>query len=82
MERQCWVNAQYSSRECFKITGIPSAVNDSYLKDIVCRIVIKAGVAITDNDIEDCHRVGSRGKLLSRLLEKKCQRKFSVLKKI
>ena len=24
MEKQCWVNAQYSKRECLEISGIPS----------------------------------------------------------
>ena len=28
MERQCWVNSQYSRRECLELVGVPRSVND------------------------------------------------------
>ena len=31
-ERQCWVNAQYSRRECIEVAGIPSSVSDDNLE--------------------------------------------------
>ena len=32
MKRQCWLNAQYSRRECLDIVGIPSEVEADALK--------------------------------------------------
>ena len=55
IEKQCWTNAQYSRRECLKISGIPSSLSDNDLEDIVCKAITKAGVEVSDKDIEDCH---------------------------
>ena len=51
------MNAQYSRRECLKITGIPSSVSDKGLDEVVHKTITKAEVDITADDIEDCHRV-------------------------
>ena len=55
IEKQCWTNAQYSRRECLEISGIPSSLSDNDLEDIVCKAITKAGVEVSDKDIEDCH---------------------------
>ena len=66
LERQCWANVQYSRRECLEITGIPSSVSDKDLEEIVCKVITKAGVDLTADDIEDCHRVGSKGQTITK----------------
>ena len=33
LERQCWANAQYSTRECLEIVGIPRSVDDNSLEE-------------------------------------------------
>ena len=43
LEKQCWANAQYSSRECLEITGVPSSISDKDLKEVVCKAITKAG---------------------------------------
>ena len=73
IEKQCWANAQYSRRECLEISGIPSSVNDNDLEDVVCKAITKAGVEVSDKDIEDCHRVGKRGTTIVKF----CKRKVS-----
>ena len=35
MERQCWANVQYSSRECIEMVRIANSVNNSQLEDKV-----------------------------------------------
>ena len=52
---ECNANAKYCRRECLEITGILSAVNESDLENVFCRIVDKAGISIIDSDIKDCH---------------------------
>ena len=56
LERQCWTNAQYSRRECLKITGSFSSVGDNDL-EVACKAMTKAEVDINADDIEDCRRV-------------------------
>ena len=43
--------------ECLEISGIPPSVSDDDLEDVVCKAITKAGVEVSDKDIEDCHRV-------------------------
>ena len=73
IEKQCWANAQYSRKECLEISGIPWSVSDNDLEDVVCKAITKAGVEVSDKDIEDCHRVGKRGTTIVKF----CKRKFS-----
>ena len=58
IEKQCWANAQYSKRDYLEISGIPSSVSGNDLEDVVCKTITKAGVEVSDKDIEDCHQVG------------------------
>ena len=51
---------QCSTREYLQITGSSLAVSKSDLIDVVCWVINKVGVVITDNDIEDCHCVSNR----------------------
>ena len=81
LERQCWVNAQYSRRECLEIAGIPSSVSDKDLKEVVCKVITKAGVDITADDIEDCHRVGSKGQTVIKFGKKKVSRQVLSVRK-
>ena len=38
LERQCWANAQYLSRECLEIVGIPCSVDDHSMEEKVIRL--------------------------------------------
>ena len=60
IEKECWANAEYSRRDCLKISSIPSSVNNKDLEDVFCKAVTKAGVEVPGKDIEDCFRVGKR----------------------
>ena len=64
-------NAPYCRTECLEIAGIPSAINDSDLEDVVCCVINKAGVALADTFIEDCHRVGKRRQIIVKFARRK-----------
>ena len=81
LERQCWANAQYSRLECLEITGIPSSVSDKDLEEVVCKAIAKAGVDITPDDIEDCHRVGNKGQTIIKFGERKVSRQVLSVRK-
>ena len=52
MKRQCWLNAQYSWRECLDIVGIPSEVEADALKKKVTANFEKLGYNISLNFIK------------------------------
>ena len=81
LERQCWANARYSRRECLEITGIPSSVSDKDLEEVVRKSITKAGVDITADDIEDCHRVGNKGQTMIKFGKRKVTRQMLSVRK-
>ena len=80
-ERQCWANAQYSRQECLETTGIPSSVSGKDLEEVVCKVITKAGVDITADDIEDCHCVGNKGETLIKFGKRKVSRQVLCVRK-
>ena len=46
LERQCWANAQYSTRECLEFVGIPCSVDDNSLEEKVIQVFKKVGTLI------------------------------------
>ena len=81
IEKQCWANAQYSRRKCLEITGIPSSVSDNDLENFVCKAITKAGVEVSDEDIEDCYRVGKRGTTIIKFCKKKVSKQVLNVRK-
>ena len=81
LERQCWAHAQYSRRECLDITGIPSLVSDKDLGEVVRKVITKAGVDITGDDIEDCHRVGNKDQTIIKFAKRKVSRQVLSVRK-
>ena len=81
IEKQCRVNAQYSSRVCVEISGIPSSVSDNDLEDVVCKAITKAGVEVSDKDIEDCHQVGKRAQTIVKFSKRKVSKQVLNVRK-
>ena len=61
MKRRCYVNEQYSRRECLEISGIPTSVADNSLESKVLEILEEIDVSIDPSLVEDCHRLPSKG---------------------
>ena len=38
MERQCWINSQYSRQECLEVTGIPDSIESKDLEQTVLKV--------------------------------------------
>ena len=66
IEKQCWANAQYSSRKFHEISCIPPSVSDKDLEDVVSHAITKAGIEMSGKDNEYCHRVGKNERNLSK----------------
>ena len=81
-EKQCWPSAQYSRRKCLKISGIPSSVTDNVLEYVICKAIMKAGVEVSDKDIEDCHRVGKRDTTIVKFRKRKVSKQVLNIRKV
>ena len=60
MERQCWVNAQCSRRDCLELVCVPRTVTDGDLEGKVLKTFEKVGCPIQGNNIEVCHRISKK----------------------
>ena len=52
LERQCWVNEQYSRLECLEISDVPESVTE---KGKVLKLLEKTDVEVHPDYIEACH---------------------------
>ena len=80
IERQCWLNAQYSTRKCLDIVGIRSEVEADALEEKVVAIFEKLGCNILTECIEVCHRISKKNPIVivKFLRRKDCQPVWDV----
>ena len=71
MERQCWANAQYYRHECMEVARIPQSFPASDLEKIFSKILEKVEMEIPAKDIDVCHRVGKKGRVIVKFLRRK-----------
>ena len=70
-ERQCWANAQYSRKDTIEVIGIPSSVRDQDLEDKVRNIFGEIGININEREIQACHRLREKGRMIIKLVNRK-----------
>ena len=76
LERKCWGNEQYSTRECIEISGIPQSIEQIDLERTVLNVFDKIDVPV-DPQNDDNGRSNkvivkfSKGKDMARLMNKK-----------
>ena len=61
--------------------GIPSSVSDKDLEEVVCKAITKAGVGITADDMEDCHRLRNKGQTIVKFGKRKVSRQVLSVRK-
>lgn len=83
LERSHYMNLQYNRRESFEISGIPDNVSQENLEDEVVDICKEAKVKVNyepmkKKDIVACHRVGKRGVVVCRVMNRKFSREAII----
>ena len=71
MERQSWGNAQYLTRECLEVAGIPCDVSNKNLESEVLEVFSKVGCEVLSRDIEACHRLTNNDRVIVKFLRRK-----------
>ena len=62
LERQCWVNEQYSRRESSEIFGVPESVTENDLEGKVLNLLEKINVEVHPDHNEACHWIKSNAR--------------------
>ena len=57
LERQSWLNEQYSRKECLKMFGVPGSIIDKDLEGKALNLFEKNDIVIHPDNIEVCHWV-------------------------
>ena len=70
-ERQCWADAQYSRKDTIEVVGIPSSVRDQDLEDKVRNIFGEIGININKREIQACHRLREKGRMIIKFVNRK-----------
>ena len=70
-ERQCWENAQYSTRYKLEVVGIPMSVRDNVLEQKIYDVFQEIGVDVCDRDIQACHRLKDKDRTIVKLTNRK-----------
>lgn len=83
LERAQNLSLQYNRRESFEISGIPENVSQERLEDEVVEIAKEAKVSVNrqplrKTDIVACHRVGEKGTVVCRVMNRKFAREAIV----
>ena len=84
LERQIWGNSQYSTRECFELSGIPKTIENKDLDGTVLDIFKKLNVMVDPSNVEDCHWIkSSKGpkQVVVKLFRRKDANKMRLSKK-
>ena len=66
--RKYWVNAQYSRRDTIEVAGTPSSIGDQDLENIMHNMFGEIGVNINERDIQACHQLRAKDKMIVKLL--------------
>ena len=82
-ERQCWENAQYSSRDMLEVVGIPMSVRDNVLDQKVCNVFQEIDVDVCGRDIQVCHRLKDKERAIVKFTNRKdCLRILRVKREL
>ena len=83
LERSHYMHLQYTRRESFEVSGIPSNIQTDQLEDEIIDICKDAKVTVNrqnlkKTDIVACHRIGKKGTVVCRVVNRKFAREAIV----
>ena len=71
VEKENYATQQYSRRDTLEIAGIPQSIEDSELEKKACDLFGEIGVPITPSQIQACHRLYDRKRVIIKFQNRK-----------
>ena len=70
-ELDCLTNSHYSRQNTIEVIGIPSCIRDQNLEDKVRNIFGEIGVNIDERDIQACHQLRKKDRMIVKFVNRK-----------
>ena len=71
LERDSYAIQQYSRRECIEIAGIPTSIPNENVEAKCIEIINAIGVDVDGNDLQACHRLFSKDRVIVKFIHRK-----------
>ena len=75
LERNALNNAQYVRRETIEINPIPQSIPNTDLENKVCQALSLTGTTVTPDDLQACHRMKNKEKVIVKFKDRKQRNK-------
>ena len=75
LERDAVNNAQYVRRETIEINPIPQSIPNTDLENKVCEALSLTGTTVTPDDLQACHRMKNKEKVIVKFKDRKQRNK-------
>ena len=77
VEKENYELQQYSRRDSLEVVGIPQTIPDEALEAKTCELFSKLDVSISPNDIQACHRLYDKNRIIVKFINRKSA--FAIL---
>ena len=81
LERNALNNAQYVRRETIEINPIPQSIPNTDLENKVCQALSLTGTTVTPDDLQACHRMKNKEKVIVKFKDRKQRNKVIFSRK-
>ena len=71
LERNALNNAQYIRREMLEINPVPQSISNDELEQSVCHVLSLTGTTVKPDDIQVCHRMKNKEKVIIKFKDRK-----------
>ena len=81
LERNALNNAKYVRRETIEINPIPQSIPNTDLENKVCQALSLTGTTVTPDDLQACHRMKNKEKVIVKFKDRKQRNKVIFSRK-
>ena len=81
LERNNLNNAQYNKTETLEINPVPSDIADDVLEQSVCQVLSLTGTSVEPDDLQACHRIRKKGRVIIKFKCRKQKHRVLVNRK-
>ena len=79
LEKNCLNTSQYIRREMIEVSKIPLSIGDDVLENKVCAVLSLTDELVQPSDLESCHRLKDRSKIICKFKSRK--KRYAVMSK-
>ena len=82
LERYAVNNAQYHQRESLEVNPVLCEIGDNVLEETVCRAISLTGHEVTPNDLQVCHPVRNKDRVILKFKDRKLKHSIQINRRV